>query len=119
VAEPFHSGVRRANECDGERRNLETILYRTMQERNISVGSVRESCPWDIRVIPQLRAIARRHQPDIIWTNNTKSHFLVRLTGLHRRAKWSAIHQGYTREAWRREFTINSIGVLIGQPIVS
>ena len=83
------------------RRNLETILYRTMQERNISIESVRESCPWDIRVIPQLRAIVRRHQPDIIWTNNTKSHFLVRLTGLHRRAKWLAIHQGYTKEAWR------------------
>ena len=83
------------------RRNLETILYRTVQERNITIESVRESCPWDIRVIPQLRAIARRHQPDIIWTNNTKSHFLVRLAGLHRTAKWLAVHQGYTKEAWR------------------
>lgn len=83
------------------RRNLATILYRTMQERDIAIEIVRESFPWDPRIIPQLRAIARRHQPAIIWTNNTKSHFLVWLTGLHKKAKWLAVHQGYTKEAWR------------------
>jgi glycosyltransferase involved in cell wall biosynthesis len=83
------------------RRNLETLLYRTLQERSTSIESVKEGGPWDPRVIPQLREIAQRYQPDIIWTNNTKSHLLVRLSGLHRKAKWLAVHQGYTKEAWR------------------
>jgi glycosyltransferase involved in cell wall biosynthesis len=36
-----------------------------------------------------------------VWTNNTKSHLLVRLSGLHRSAEWIAFHHGYTKEARR------------------
>jgi glycosyltransferase involved in cell wall biosynthesis len=86
------------------RRDVEDLLYRTVRTRGIPVEIVRERRPFDLQVIPQLRNIVRQRRPDLIWTNNTKSHFLVRLIGLNRIAKWVAVHQGYTKEAWRTRF---------------
>jgi glycosyltransferase involved in cell wall biosynthesis len=34
--------------------------------------------------------------PDIVQTNNVKSHLLVRMTGLNRGRSWIAFHHGYT-----------------------
>jgi glycosyltransferase involved in cell wall biosynthesis len=45
--------------------------------------------------------VVERLQPDILWTNNTKSHFLVYLSGADRSAEWVAFHHGYTQEARR------------------
>ena len=60
-----------------------------------------ERGPFDWRIVPQLRAIVDRIKPDIVWTNAVKAHFLVRMLGLHRQAKWVAFHHGYTTTALR------------------
>lgn len=70
----------------------------------VPAEDISERHPFDLRIIPQIQAVARRWRPDVIWTNNTKSHFLVRLSALHRNAAWVAFHHGYTKEAWRTRF---------------
>jgi glycosyltransferase involved in cell wall biosynthesis len=40
--------------------------------------------------------MARGYAPDIVQTNNVKSHFLVKLARLHKRHRWIAFHHGYT-----------------------
>jgi glycosyltransferase involved in cell wall biosynthesis len=47
-------------------------------------------------VVPQLRAIVRSVKPDIIQTHNSKSHLLVRLTGLGKQVPWIAFFHGFT-----------------------
>jgi len=72
-----------------------------IRDLGISVEIIAERRAFDPQVLPQLRELARKLQPDIVWTNNTKSHFLVRLSGLHRSCEWIAFHHGYTKEARR------------------
>ena len=83
------------------RARQENTLIDAVRAQGIPIEIVTERHPFDLRAIPQLREIVRRQQPDIIWTNNTKSHFLVCLCALHRTAKWIAFHHGYTKEAFR------------------
>ena len=83
------------------RARQENRLLELIQDKDISIEVISERRAFDLRVIPQLRKLARGFQPDIIWTNNTKSHFLIFLSGLHRAGKWIAFHHGYTKEAWR------------------
>ena len=45
--------------------------------------------------------MVERRQPHIIWTNSVKSHFLIRWSGLNRKAKWVACHHGYTTTDWK------------------
>jgi glycosyltransferase involved in cell wall biosynthesis len=70
-------------------------------ERGIPLDVVNEKGKFDFRVLPQLAAAIDRRQPDIIWTNSVKSHFLVRWARLNRRAKWVAFHHGYTTTDWK------------------
>ena len=83
------------------RARQQSSLLDVVRAQGIPLETIAERYPFDLRVIPQLRELAGRQRPDIIWTNNTKSHFLVSLAGLHRAAKWIAFHHGYTKEAWR------------------
>jgi len=76
-------------------------LLDVIRAEGIPLEVVTEGHAFDLRVVPQLRAIAARLRPHIVWTNNIKSHFLVYLSGLHRTARWIAFHHGYTQEAWR------------------
>ena len=91
--------------------NLAMVLYQRAQQPSPLIDVVRqhgiplevivERRAFDSHVLPQLRGVAQRLHPDVLWTNNTKSHFLVALSGLHQTAAWIAFHHGYTREAWR------------------
>lgn len=74
---------------------------RAVEAEGLPLDTVVEKYPLDPGVIAQLRAIVARRKPDIIWTNSVKSHFLTRLAGLHRQAKWVAFHHGYTTTAVR------------------
>ena len=62
----------------------------------IPVDVIPERAPFDTQHLPRLRAIVRERAPDLIQTHNTKSHFLVRLSGLWRERPWVAFHHGYT-----------------------
>lgn len=61
---------------------------------------IRENGRFDWAVIRQLQSAIHRCEPDVIWTNSVKSHFLVRLAGLNRKARWVAFHHGYTNTNW-------------------
>jgi len=78
-----------------------SVLMDAVRELGVAAEVIEERRAFDLRVLSQLRDLVRRLRPDIIWTNNTKSHFLVYLSGVYRAASWIAFHHGYTREAWR------------------
>ena len=62
----------------------------------ITIDLVRERFRFDLRVVPELKSLVARRDPDIIVTHNVKSHFLARLCRLHRNRPWVAFHHGYT-----------------------
>ena len=64
----------------------------------IEYDVIREKRRFDLGVVEQIREIVNRRNPDIIATHATKSHFLVRYSGLHRSYPWIAFHHGYTSE---------------------
>ena len=112
AVKPVLEFAREAAENEGGRAiNMVLVLYvRARQEnklldlirdKGISIEAISERRAFDLRVISQLQDLARTFQPDIVWTNNTKSHFLVFVSGLYKSAKWIAFHHGYTKEAWR------------------
>ncbi|MDQ1470871.1 MAG: hypothetical protein QOJ99_2351, partial [Bryobacterales bacterium] len=81
-------------------RGDENAFTRAIRAEDIPLDIVPENGRFDFSVIPQLRNVVQRRQPDIIWTNAVKSHFLIRASGLHKSAKWVAFHHGYTTTHW-------------------
>lgn len=67
----------------------------------LDVDVIRERRVLDLGVIPQLRAVVSARQPHIIQSHNSKSHFLVRYTGLNRLYPWIAFQHGYTTTSTR------------------
>ena len=66
------------------------------REIGVTVDVINERFPFDRLIINQLREIVARRQPDVIQTHMIKSHFLVKLAGLHKENPWIAYHHGYT-----------------------
>jgi glycosyltransferase involved in cell wall biosynthesis len=62
----------------------------------IDVETIPERFRFDPQSLFELRARIVRLKPDLVQTHNVKSHFLFRLSGLHRRFPWIAFHHGYT-----------------------
>ncbi len=83
------------------RNEEENAFTRAVRAAGIRLETIAETGPFDFRVIGKLKAAVARERPDVIWTNAVKSHFLVRMAGLHRRVKWVAFHHGYTSTAPR------------------
>jgi glycosyltransferase involved in cell wall biosynthesis len=76
----------------------ENKLTQEIRDAGIELEVIFEHGRFDQGVIPQLRALMKARRPHLIWSNAVKSHFLVRLAGLHHSAKWVAFHHGYTAE---------------------
>jgi glycosyltransferase involved in cell wall biosynthesis len=55
---------------------------------------------FDTRVIGELKRIVLDYSPDILQSHNIKSHFYVRITGLHRCFPWIVFNHGYTARDW-------------------
>ena len=66
------------------------------REAGLAVATVAERRRWDMKVFAQLKQVIAAINPDILETRNVKSHFLVRLLGLHRKYPWVAWNHGYT-----------------------
>lgn len=66
------------------------------QRSGLEIHIIRERFLFDFAVIPAIRTLVERLRPDIIQTHAVKSHFLVRLAGLHQGRPWIAFHHGYT-----------------------
>jgi glycosyltransferase involved in cell wall biosynthesis len=73
-------------------------LTEAIRRAGIKLDVIFERGPFDRSVIPQLQNLIKMRRPQLIWSNAVKSHFLVRLGGLNRLAKWVAFHHGYTAE---------------------
>jgi len=72
------------------------VFLSAARAAGIEVDVLHERYRFDCGVLSQLTRILRERKPDILQTHNLKSHFLVRLAGLHRRYHWIAFHHGYT-----------------------
>ena len=74
----------------------EGSLLKVFRELGVPFDVVSERWRFDTLIIPQLRAVIENRQPEVIWSNSVKSHFLVRWAGLNRSRRWVAFHHGYT-----------------------
>lgn len=73
-----------------------SALALAAREAGLAVATVAERRRWDTQVFSQLKRAVAEINPDILETRNVKSHFLVRLSGLHRKYPWVAWNHGYT-----------------------
>jgi glycosyltransferase involved in cell wall biosynthesis len=78
------------------RRQGESNLTKAIRDIGTPLDIVFERYRFDRSVITQLRAVVAKRPFDLIWSNNVKSHFLVRWAGLNRSRSWVAFHHGYT-----------------------
>ena len=74
----------------------ESPLALAARQAGLAVATVAERRRWDTQVFAQLKQVIAEINPDILETRNVKSHFLVRLLGLHRKYPWVAWNHGYT-----------------------
>ena len=73
-----------------------SALAQAARQDGLTVATVAERRRWDTQVFPQLRQVIAGIHPDLLETRNVKSHFLVRLLGLHKNYPWIAWNHGYT-----------------------
>jgi glycosyltransferase involved in cell wall biosynthesis len=78
----------------------ESPLAAAAKNAGLSVFTISERRRWDTKVFPQLRRMIAQWQPDILESRNVKSHFLVRMLGLHKKCRWVAWNHGYTATNW-------------------
>jgi glycosyltransferase involved in cell wall biosynthesis len=103
--------------CAGSKPALEPLLItfvRGAAQSNLFLDAVRsaglnaeavpESFRFDPRAMMDLTRRIHAFQPDLLQTHGVKSHFLVRLSRLHRRYPWLAFHHGYTTEDRKMEW---------------
>jgi len=67
-----------------------------VESRGIRAFVIPERYRFDPRSLRALRAVITEANPDIIETNNVKSHALIKMMGLHRKRRWLAFHHGHT-----------------------
>ena len=78
----------------------ESPVVTAARNAGLRVFTVSERRRWDTAALPQLRRIVAEYQPDILESRNVKSHFLVRMLGLHQERPWLAWNHGYTAQDW-------------------
>ncbi len=86
----------------------EGALATAAKAAGVPVIEVPELRRWDPGVIPQLRRAVLEFKPDILESRNVKSHFFIRLTGLHGQFPWIAWNHGYTSKD-RRDRAYNQL----------
>jgi glycosyltransferase involved in cell wall biosynthesis len=78
-----------------------TDLIEAAQRANIAVERIAERFVFDMQVVSRLRKLVKRFNPDLIQTHASKSHFLLRCSGVARSRPWIAFHHGYTNTDFR------------------
>jgi len=66
------------------------------RRQGVTVHILPERYRFDRVVLKSVTDIVRQTAPDIVQTNNVKSHFLVRAAGIPKHHHWIAFHHGYT-----------------------
>lgn len=81
------------------------LLGAAVRAAGIDYVTVRERAAGDPGVLAPMRRAILEHQPDIVETHDSKSHFVYLLLRLGsarlRRTPWVAFHHGYTRASLR------------------
>lgn len=67
-----------------------------VESRGMRAIVIPERYRFDPQALLALRRVVKEEQPDLIQTNNVKSHALIRIAGLHRDYRWLGFHHGYT-----------------------
>jgi glycosyltransferase involved in cell wall biosynthesis len=80
-----------------QRGHEQSPLALAAKQAGLAVATVAERRRWDTQVFGQLKQVIAQINPDILETRNVKSHFLVRLLGLHRKYPWVAWNHAYTQ----------------------
>src|SRR5579863_5937198 len=71
-------------------------FIKACQQAGIDVELIHERFLFDPAIIVAMRKHIAAYKPDIVQTHSVKSHFLMRLSGMHRHCCWIAFHHGYT-----------------------
>jgi len=71
-------------------------FVRACEKAGLEIHVIRERFLFDPAVIPAIHKLVVACNPDIVQSHAVKSHFLIRLTALHRKRPWIAFHHGYT-----------------------
>jgi glycosyltransferase involved in cell wall biosynthesis len=71
-------------------------FIKAIESAGLTVSVIPEKGVLDRTILAGLREISDEFEADIVQTHNVKSHFLVRVLGLHRVYPWIAFHHGYT-----------------------
>jgi glycosyltransferase involved in cell wall biosynthesis len=71
-------------------------LVPACEQAGVKIHVIRERSAFDPGVIPAMRELISTYNPQVVQTHAVKSHFLMRLTGMHRHHPWIAFHHGYT-----------------------
>ena len=74
----------------------ETKYLQAARAAGLDVHVIHERGRFDWSVTESLRQLVAELKPDFIETNNVKSHFFVRASGVWKKTKWLAFHHGYT-----------------------
>jgi len=77
------------------------VFLNAAHQVGLKAEPVFEKGRFDTSVLSALRARLVSFRPDVIQTHSVKSHFLVRISGLHRLYPWVAFHHGYTATDWK------------------
>jgi glycosyltransferase involved in cell wall biosynthesis len=73
------------------------VFTNAVRAAGVDLYVIRERFRFDLGVLPQIREIASKFQPDIIQTHNNKSHLMIKLLPqLRRQRLWFAFHHGDT-----------------------
>jgi glycosyltransferase involved in cell wall biosynthesis len=66
------------------------------RRQGVTVHTIPERHRFDRALLKSVTDIVRQLSPDIVQTNNVKSHFLARAAGIQKHNHWIAFHHGYT-----------------------
>ena len=75
-----------------------------LESRGIEAVIIPERYRFDPQSLGALRQAVSAINPDIIQTNNVKSHALIKMSGLNRTHRWIAFHHGYTAPDLKMKF---------------
>src|SRR5882724_4545428 len=78
-----------------------TDVIEAARQADVPVERIPERFVFDVQVVSRLRKLVEGLNPDVVQTHASKSHFLIRCSGLGKGKPWIAFHHGYTNTDFR------------------
>lgn len=78
------------------RDSSENEFIQSARDSGIQLDVIPERRRFDLSILPALKNVIERRQPDIVVTQSIKSHFLMWRSRLWKKTPWVAYHHGYT-----------------------